>query len=1334
MRDRTLIFDTETTGLNASEGDRIIEIGVVEYDGMQPTGRTFHAYLDPEGRQIPASAIAVHGITNEFLVGKPKFEDRVDDFLDFIGDDPLVIHNAEFDLGMLKAELDRLGRAMIENEVIDTLKIARDRFPGKKVSLDVLANRYDVDTSRREKHSAIVDCEILGQVYRHLVQQSELMIGAVQAAVRKGGTARAETVPAGEARPRPQDAVDLGERPAVLTAPRMDGVTPFLRGTTHFSMFRSALTAGLLVKEAKRLGYTHVGLADRSTTAAALDFATAARKSGLVPMVGVELPLTTGVHAPLVLYAMTEEGWRNIQRLTTIGNVDNQGRGLTSAQLMQHREGIAVLSGGSCGALAHVLRTQGAENALKVARFLANAFPRAFAIEIDRNGARPDPRIEYGLLAIAKQLGLPTVATSVARCAKGDEDLVPVVRALESGASYDPSDNDEERLRDLEEMGRLHADHPDALDNAAWFASLCRFAPDAAKPMLPRFETASGASEEEAIRAMARQGLDEHLLKVDPGMHGVYNERYDYEMGLITKLEFSGYFLIVADFIQWAKGRGIPIGPGRGSGAGSIVAWAMGITALDPIKMDLLFERFINPDRVSLPDFDIDMCDERRGEIVDYVRQRYGAERVALIGAYGTLKASGAIKDVGRMLGLPYSVTDRISKAIAILLKEEGDKEGKLTRELMASEQIREVVTSREAKEALELAYRIQGTPKSKTMHAAGVIIADRSISDITALDVPDADKPDQIVTQYDMKSVEKAGLVKFDFLALSTLTIIERARVILSERGLDLDPYSVPLDHAPAFQQITEGHTAGIFQLEKDGMTRSCKEVRIGNFEDIVAMISLYRPGPMEFIPMYAKRKKGIEPFGTPHPLLDDVARNTYGILVYQEQVMQAAQVLAGYTLGQADLLRRAMGKKIQAEMDAQRATFVKGCLDVNQIPEEQANALFDIIDKFAGYGFNRSHAAAYALLGYITSWLKANHPAAFLAAAMDSSIGKGDQKERIVRLAFEARRLGIGLLPPRIAGDADRFTVDAEGRIVWSLRAVKGLGGAVVSNLVQIASDGVADYRDLVDKLGGLANKNQMLQLATCGALDAFFPGRAKAIQSIRGSFSAIAEEAKAKKAGQVGLFDDDEAMRVENNLREEEIDDKEVLSLERDALGLTLSAHPLDAYAAKLAARGVFTPNVVADLIDAMPVAIACSVDEVRMGKGKNAYMSALVSDEMTSMSVGCEETLEGADRIVPGALLCLRVSAYVSKGERRLRIEEVMGTVEDLVSGRTIRVGVDQSFKKNALRGLLAMAEKGGDRLLIAPREGMWTATPPLVQISDRLMDEIGRIEGVLSVEA
>lgn len=448
----------------------------------------------------------------------------------------------------------------------------------------------------------------------------------------------------------------------------------------------------------------------------------------------------------------------------------------------------------------------------------------------------------------------------------------------------------------------------------------------------------------------------------------------------------------------------------------------------------------------------------------------------------------------------------------------------------------------------------------------------------------------------------------------------------------------------------------------------------------------------------------------------------------------MQAAQVLAGYTLGQADLLRRAMGKKIQSEMDQQRDTFVKGCWDVNQIPAEQANALFDIIDKFAGYGFNRSHAAAYGLLGYITSWLKANYPAAFLAAAMDSSIGKGDQKERIVRLAYEARRLGIGLLPPRIAPDADRFTVDDEGRIVWSLRAVKGLGGAVVNNLVRIASEGIEDYRDLVDKMGGATNKNQMLQLATCGALDAFFPSRGKAIQSIRGSFAAIAEEAKAKKAGQVGLFDDDETMRVENNLREEEVDDKEVLALERDALGLTLSAHPLDTYIDKLAAKGIFTPNVVADLVDAMPVAVACMVDEVKMGKGKNAYMSALISDEMTSMSVGCEETMPGADRIVAGALLCLRISAYVSKGERRLRIEEVMGTVDDLVGGRTIRVGVDQAFKKNALRTLLALAEEGPDRLLIAPREGMWTATPPMIRVSDQLMDEIGRLEGVLSVEA
>lgn len=1293
-RKRLLSLDTETTGLSHEEGDRIIEIGIIEYDGLTPTGRTYHTFLNPEDRQIGAGATAVHGITNDQLREAPLFCDVVDELLDFIGDDETIIYNAGFDIGFLNAELQRIGRAPIDSPVTDVLALVQRRFPRSRLTLDAVAKKLGVDISKRTLHGALIDADILGNVYRALVQQNELAIAAVVTAAMSTTTARAENRP-------------------ILRAPAGDVPTlPHVEST--YTLFNSSLQPDAIPAIAAAAGYGAVALVDRNTTAGAMSFAEGAKKAGIKGIVGVALPISTSEGRTITLYARDEAGWRNIQKLVTIANIERRGAGLTSAELRTHAQGVACTGGGSEGAIAHLVRIKGAEAALSTARFLAGIYPNAFAIEITRHGGVPDAAVEATLTSIAHEIGVPVIGTVISRAAPGDDDLVEVLRAIGGGHSYQADMSDEEAVRTVEQMNRLFSDLPNAVGNASWIAILCNFLPGKAEPMLPRYDAGDGESEDDAIARLSRAGLDAHLRGVERSAHAEYERRYAYEMGLITSLGFSGYFLIVADFIRWARENGIPIGPGRGSGAGSIVAWSLGITALDPIKLRLLFERFINPDRVSLPDFDVDMCEERRGEVIRYVRQRYGSDRVVAIGAYGTIQAKAAIKDVGRVLGLPYGQMDRISKIIP--------KEG-LTDEVVRSEEMQALLNTPTSREAFTIARRIQGLVRSKSRHPAGVIIADRPVAEITALEL-DANDQDQAVTQYDMKPVEKAGLVKFDFLGLQALTIIERTRKNLLRLGVDIDPYKVPIDDPRTFEDLTRGFTMGVFQLESDGITRACREIRMDNFEDIIALVSLYRPGPMEFIPLYARRKKGLEPFGTPHPLLDGITRDTFGIIVYQEQVMQAAQVLAGYTLGQADLLRRAMGKKIQAEMDAQRANFIEGCGRVNGIEPERANALFDIIDKFAGYGFNRSHAAAYALIAYVTAYLRTHHPAAFLAAALDGAVTDG-KTEKVVALAQEARRHGIELLPPALTADSAHFQALDERTIRWSITGISGIGAAAVNAITaEAAKSPFTSIEDFISRVGETLNRTHATSLAAAGVFDTMCGSREAAVVSMRDCFDGLATEAKARRGGQQSLFGDEFVMEAPKV----EIETKELLALERQALGLSLSAHPLDAHEKRLAAAGILLPTTAEILLEHSPVTMAVHVDEVRMGKNKNAWMTIRASDERTTLTLGCQEDLPAAHLIQTGELIVLRVSLYVTSGERRLRIDEVVGPVAE-GGPRVVEVRIREDLDRNALRRALSRARPGIDRLALTLGETV-EMTPGIVDADDQqLIDEIMRVDGV-----
>lgn len=1301
---KTYMLDTETTGLNVDQGDRLIEIGVVEYEGMSPTGRTYHTYINPGDRQVQAGAIQVHGITNEMLKDAPAFADIADEFLDFIGNCPLVIYNAGFDLGFLNAELEDANMAPIENEIIDALELAKKRFPGGKNTLDVVAKKLGVDTSARDKHGAIVDSIILGEVYRRLVQQNEMMVDVVQEPVRVAATGEIEAKP-------------------LLRVPGVTG-RHLVRGETSYTLFGSVLTPKTLAAEAARHGYESVALTDRWTTAGAMAFAEACKSSSIKGIVGACLDLSTTPGKPLVFYAANENGWRNIQRLVTLRNVTNRGQGLTSAQLREHAEGVVVLGGGSDGAIAEIHREKGYDAALNTVKFLSKLYHDRFALEITRTGTSSDDRIEALMTAIGHELELPVIGSIIARAPTGKDEMVEVLSTIGKGGIFQPEFSQKEDMPEVKRYERLFMDLPDAVSNAGWLAERCDYLPSEAKPMLPRFDTDNGESEEDALDAMARKGLEQHLQGVPQEKHAEYWKRYDYEMGLITGQGFSGYFLIVADFIEWARSKGIPVGPGRGSGAGSLVAWSLGITKLDPIEMKLLFERFINPDRVSLPDFDIDFCEDRREEVIRYVREKYGHDRVVAIGSYNTFQGRGAVKDVGRILGQPYGLMDKIAKA----LPDKGD----ITDEIINSEEVRSLLTTTESADALRMGLMLNGLVRNKTRHAAGIVIADRPVDEIASLELDPKD-PDQAVTQYDMKPVEKAGLVKFDFLSLKTLTVIERTRVNLARMGIDLDPYALDLEDEKTLKALSQGRTMGVFQLESGGITRACREIRVDKFEDIVAIVALYRPGPMEFIPLYARRKKGLEPFGTPHPLLDEVAKDTYGILVYQEQVMQAAQVLAGYTLGQADLLRRAMGKKIQAEMDAQRANFIKGCEEVNGIREEQANALFDIIDKFAGYGFNRSHAAAYALLSYITAWLANHYPAAYYAAALD---GASDDTEQLVKLAQEARKRGITLLPPVIDRDATNFLPVDDRTIRWSLDAIKGIGRATVERLTSVFADGPPEsIEQLIEKADDKMNRAQAVSLAASGALDEVSnEPRAHIIARMRDTYDGLASEARSKRAGQIGLFDTDDGAENEGAGRFEIPDERECLQLERDALGITLTAHPIDAYRRWMEAEAITGATEADPLLEYMPMRIAGQVDEIKINKGKG-WMNVRISDAQTALEAGCDESLPDAHLLQKGAVVVVQISGYVSSGSRKLRIdavERVLGEEDKDQAEPILVIEADEEFDRDELRQIIANSPEGTGRIRIIQHKNR-TTTPAVVHIDDEFLGRVDAIRGVKSTE-
>src|SRR5471030_1141293 len=825
-----------------------------------------------------------------------------------------------------------------------------------------------------------------------------------------------------------------------------------------------------------------VAVTDRGNLFGALEFAQYASKAGIQPIIGCDLAIRreeeSGVSSNskivlvdwLTLLVQNETGYLNLMRLVSRAHLEFKTGSIAALPLLElegHTDGLLAMTGSPDSTLGRMLGTGQAPAANHQLDRLHKLFGDRLYIELQRHGEDSERRIEGPLLELAYARGIPLVATNdVHFPRKSMFEAHDVLLCIEQGVHIDDPNRrrltPEHYFKSAAEMREVFADLPEACDNTLTVAQRCAYMPMPRKPILPSYTKLEGRTEGEALRALARSGLDElkELGRLAADVEFTkYEERLVYELDMIEKMGFAGYFLIVADFIQWAKDNGVPVGPGRGSGAGSLVAWSLKITDLDPLRWGLLFERFLNPERVSMPDFDIDFCQDKRDRVIRYVRDEYGHDRVAAIITFGKLQARAVLRDVGRVLGMPYGQVDRICK----LVPNNPAKPVTLAQALESEQLLKEqYAADAEIKRLIDLALQLEGLYRNASTHAAGVVIGDRPLEQLVPLFRDTESKESLPATQFNMKWVETAGLVKFDFLGLKTLTVIEKA---VEQIGRDkIDITKIPLDDEPTFRMLAKGDAYGVFQMEGSGMRDILSKLRPNRFEDLIALVALYRPGPMDDIPTYISVKNGQEKPDYLHPSLEGILKETYGVMVYQEQVMQIAQVLSGYSLGGADLLRRAMGKKIQSEMDAQRATFIEGAAK-NNVEDARASMIFDKVAKFAGYGFNKCHSAPYALVAYQTAYLKANYPVEFFAASMTLDLGNTD---KLNTFRQELSRLDVPLLPPDINASEPHFSVetrpDGKKAVRYALAAVKNVGAHAMA-LVVAERKANGPYKSLFD-----------------------------------------------------------------------------------------------------------------------------------------------------------------------------------------------------------------------------------------------------------------------------
>ena len=1138
-----------------------------------------------------------------------------------------------------------------------------------------------------------------------------------------------------------------------------------LKVRSAYSLTEGANKVDTIVSLAKDQGMPAVAVTDRNNLFGALEFSLYASKAGVQPIVGCDLGIRReeegGIAVAsklpaidwLTLLVQSETGYLNLMRLVSRAHLEFKTGSVSAlgfGELEGATDGLLAITGSSGSGIGRLLAAGQTPAAAHMLERLQRLFDGRLYLELQRHGEEIERRIEGPLVDLAYERGLPLVATNDVHFPKASMyEAHDVLLCIEQGAHIeDPNRRrltPEHYFKPAAAMRELFSDLPEACDNTLVIAQRCAYMPAPRKPILPSYTKLKGRSEGEALRDLAKNGLVE-LKQASRLAENItferYTERLTYELDMIEKMGFAGYFLIVADFIQWAKDNDVPVGPGRGSGAGSLVAWSLKITDLDPLRWGLLFERFLNPERVSMPDFDIDFCQDKRDRVIRYVRNEYGHDRVAAIITFGKLQARAVLRDVGRVLGMPYGQVDRICKLVPnnpanpVTLAKALETEQLLKEQYSADEEIKRLI---------DLALQLEGLYRNASTHAAGVVIGDRPLDKLVPL-YRDTDNKDSLpATQFNMKWVETAGLVKFDFLGLKTLTVIEKACDLIGRDKINVA--KLPLDDRKSFELLARGDGSGVFQLEGNGMREVLRKLKPDRFEDIIAVVALYRPGPMENIPSYIKRKHGEEEPDYLHPLLEGILKETYGIMIYQEQVMQAAQVLSGYTLGGADLLRRAMGKKIKAEMDAQRASFIAGA-EKNGVAKDKAASIFDQVDKFAGYGFNKSHAAAYALVCYQTAYLKANHPVEFFAATMTLDMGN---VEKLNGYRRDLDRIGVELLPPDVNRSSAEFAVEqgADGKkaIRYALAAVKGVGREAMNRLTEERQEN-GPYKDLFDFAERLdqrvINKRLVESLVRAGAFDSLNKNRAQTFGAVEALTRHSQATHESRGSDQNSLFGDDTAQRRPQLPKVPDWAPMERLQQEFGAIGFYLSSHPLAAYERSLQRLGVCrAADLPAMIARGAPGRIRLAgtvIDRMERTSAKgNRFAFVQCSDQSGAFELMVFSELLGSKRNLLEAGQAVLISADGRlDGEQVKLTAQTVEKLDDAVANAAagLRIMISDPVALEALRKALDGKRGRGRVTLIVPMADDSEAEvtlPGTYSIAGGLRDTIGSLPGVAQVE-
>ena len=1119
-----------------------------------------------------------------------------------------------------------------------------------------------------------------------------------------------------------------------------------LRVHSAYSLLEGALQPGAIAGLCRQFGMPAVAVTDTDNLFGVYEITDALAKAGIQPIVGLTLSIqpeqASAPRGPgggpermpkLALLAKDPVGYGNLLKIisrTYLETAPGSALGAPISRVLDLSDGLICLTGGPDGIVNRLLLAGQMPAAQSLVARLHESFGDRLYVELQRHGLASENEAEAALLTLAYAQNLPIVATNQAYFATLENHAAHDALLCIADGTYVVEESRrkvtaEHAFKSPEAMAALFADLPEALSNTIEIARRCAVRPPERKPILPGYVTPSGRSMDEELRDVAAEGLRRRLSAGKRyADEDVYRKRLEFELGVIIRMGFAGYFLIVSDFMRWTRSRGIPVGV-RGSGATSIVAWCLDITSLDPIRFDLVFERFLNPERVSMPDFDIDFCQDRRDEVIRYVQEKYGADRVAQIITFGTLAARAGVRDIGRVFGMPFGQLDRISKLIPnqpgkqVSLKEAIAGEPRLQMEAEKDESVRRL---------FDTVQQVEGLYRHASTHAAGLVIGDRPLEELVALyRDPRSEMP---VTQFDFMDCEKAGLVKFDFLGLKTLTVIAETESLLARRGIHVKAEEQEFDDARSFEMLARGDSVGVFQLESAGMRDLLRKLKPDRIEDLIALVALYRPGPMDSIPKYIACKHGREAPEYAHPAMEPLLRETFGVMTYQEDVMRIARELAGYTLGEADLLRRAMGKKIPEEMAKQKERFVSGA-SRNGIPEAVAAQIFDQAAKFAGYGFNKGHAAAYAQVAYQTAWLKANYPVEFLCASMTLDMAATD---RLNVFRQEAARLGIPVLPPCVNRSEADFAPDwteGQGRILYALGAVRNVGRQAMEHLVAIRRDG-GPFRSLYDFARRVdpkvLNRRALENLARAGAFDALNPNRAQVVAAADLILTYANGSARDRGAGQSSLFGNSEMLAEPPLPDVPDLSSLDRLAAEYEAIGFYLSGHPLDGYRRELARADVVPiAELQADTrrqtrIVRLAGTIVRRQDRKSQRGTPFAYVSLSDPSGMFEVVVFSETLAQCRDVIEPGRSVVITAAAEWDEQELKLRANGVRSLDEVAAeSGMGLKVLVQD---ERALPQIAALLKPGGrgdvalSLMLGAGREvdldlpGRYAVTPPV----------------------